>query len=95
MDSSNSRSDVFTDINGLVAAFLDDIAGRPAPRGAEPTLAAIRRAVAAGTATTAMALAIIELFPREGQGRAPARIVDLWSNLVHEEILMRDRPGHP
>jgi hypothetical protein len=53
----------FSDTNGLVAAFLDDIAERPIPREAEPTIGEIRQAVAAGTATAAMAIRIIELFP--------------------------------
>ena len=65
MDAGAKKTEVFSDTNGLVAEFLDDIADRPVPRGAESTLAAIRHAVEAGTATTDMALKIIELFPND------------------------------
>ena len=65
MDTGDSTPDVFTDINGLVAAFLDDIADRPVPVDAGPVLGEIRQAVANGSANTAMALKLIELFPND------------------------------
>ena len=65
MDTGDSTPDVFTDINGLVAAFLDDIADRPVPVDAGPVLGEIRQAVAIGSANTAMALKLIELFPND------------------------------
>ena len=52
------------DSNELVAALLDAVAERPIPRQALNRIAEIRQAVTAGTATTAMALTIIRLFPK-------------------------------
>jgi hypothetical protein len=63
LSSVCNKPEVFTDVNGLVAIFLADIAGRRAPRGAEAVLAEIRQAVEAGRASSDMALTIIELFP--------------------------------
>ena len=51
------------DINGLVAVFLEDIAGQPLPQAAEFRLAEIRQAVAEGRATDDMVLDIIRLVP--------------------------------
>jgi hypothetical protein len=68
MCSSKHSVDPFTDINGLVALFLDDIAERPVPRGAESLLAEIRQAAADGTATMAMATTIVDLFPYDAPG---------------------------
>jgi hypothetical protein len=69
LSSCEQEPEVFSDINGLVLAFLDDVSGRPVPRGAESVLADIRRAAAEGNATTRMALKIIELFPLEQPAR--------------------------
>jgi len=74
MDTSDHPPDVFSDINGLVSAFLDDIADRPIPKGAGKVLAEIRQAVAEGTATTAMAMMIIEQFPNDGNSAEPLSV---------------------
>jgi hypothetical protein len=58
------RTSPFTDVNGLVGVFIDDVSERPVPRGAKTRLAQIREAVANGKATVEMALDIIALFPR-------------------------------
>jgi|GEM_PF-2880320 len=58
------RTSPFTDVNGLVGVFIDDVSERPVPRGAKPRLSQIRAAVASGNATVEMALEIIALFPR-------------------------------
>jgi hypothetical protein len=57
------RTSPFTDVNGLVGVFIDDVSERPVPRGAETRLSEIREAVAKGKATVEMALDIIGLFP--------------------------------
>ena len=48
----------FTDINGLVELFLEDVSDRPVPPGAEARLAEIRQAVEEGRATMEMATTI-------------------------------------
>jgi hypothetical protein len=58
------RASPFTDVNGLVGVFFDDVSERPVPRGAKTRLSEIREAVARGNATVKMALDIIALFPR-------------------------------
>ena len=58
------RTSPFTDVNGLVGAFLDDVSERPGPRGSETRISQIREAVASGNATVEMALDIIALFPK-------------------------------
>jgi len=58
------RASPFTDVNGLVGVFIDDVSERPVPRGAKTRLSQIREAVASGNATVKMALDIIALFPR-------------------------------
>jgi hypothetical protein len=58
------RTSPFTDVNGLVGMFIDDVSERPVPRGAKTRLSQIREAVASGNATVKMALDIIALFPR-------------------------------
>jgi hypothetical protein len=58
------RTSPFTDVNGLVGAFLDDVSERTFPRGSKTRLSEIREAVASGNATVEMALDIIALFPR-------------------------------
>lgn len=73
LHSNDGKPDVFTDMNGVVAAFLADVANRPVPKDFEPILAEIRRSVAAGTATTAMALTIIRLFPNRGTTESSQR----------------------
>jgi hypothetical protein len=62
---TNKKASPFVDINGVVAAFLDDVAGRPAPRGVEARLSEIRQTVSEGTATLDMALEIIDMFARD------------------------------
>jgi hypothetical protein len=72
MDANNERTSPFTGSNGLVAAFLDDVANQPVPRGAKARLAAIQQPVAASSATVDMALDLLDLFPsstRLGSGR--------------------------
>jgi hypothetical protein len=59
------RTSPFTDVNGLVGAFLDDVSERPGPRGAKTRISQIREAVASGNATVEMALDIIALFPKD------------------------------
>jgi hypothetical protein len=63
MAAENRKVDPFQDINGLVSLFLEDIADRPVPPGAESLLEEIRVATAHGDATVSMAAAIVELFP--------------------------------
>jgi len=75
MDARNGKQDVFTDMNGVVATFLDDIADRPIPKGSEPVLSEIRQAVDAGKATSAMALTIIKLFPDDEPRKSTQRRV--------------------
>lgn len=65
MDNHVDTTSPFTDINGLVAVALYDVAEGPVPLGAEPVLAEIRQTVSEGNATVDMALAIIDLFPYE------------------------------
>jgi len=75
MDFQNEKTVPFNYINGLVAAFLDEIAGRPVPSETKRRLADIREAVAKGIATIDMGLNIIELFPSGpdcGTGRGTA-----------------------
>jgi hypothetical protein len=57
------RTSPFTDVNGLVGVFIDDVSERSVPRGAKTRLSQIREAVANGNATVEMALDIIDLFP--------------------------------
>jgi hypothetical protein len=59
------RTSPFTDVNGLVGVFIDDVFERPVPRGAKTRLSQIRAAVASGNATVEMALEIIALFPKD------------------------------
>ena len=61
---SRERTSPFTDVNGLVGVFIDDVSERPVPRGAKTRLSEIREAVAKGKATVEMALDIIDLFPK-------------------------------
>ncbi len=61
---SRERTSPFTDVNGLVGVFIDDVSERPVPRGAKTRLSEIREAVAKGNATVEMALDIIDLFPK-------------------------------
>ena len=65
MYNHSERTSPFTDINGVVAALLDDVAERPVPRGSKARLAEIRLAVAEGKACINMALDIIDIFPNE------------------------------
>jgi hypothetical protein len=58
------RTSPFTDVNGLVGVFTDDVSQQPVPRGATTRLSEIREAVANGNATVEMALDIIGMFPR-------------------------------
>ena len=60
----HERTSPFTDVNGLVGVFIDDVFEQPVPRGAKIRLSQIREAVASGNATVEMALEIIALFPR-------------------------------
>ena len=71
MNTNGERTSPFTDINGLVTAFLGDITHRPVPDGAKTRLTEIGKAVAEGSATVDMALDIINLFPNDNPGRAP------------------------
>jgi hypothetical protein len=63
MVAHNEEPCPFIDINGLVATFLRDIAGRPVPPAAQVRLAEIRQATAEGNATMDMALEIVDMFP--------------------------------
>ena len=63
MKTDNEKTSPFTDTNGLVGAFLEDIADRPVPKRLKGRLAEIRQSVARGDATVDMALDIIKLFP--------------------------------
>lgn len=65
MDTNNERTSPFTDINGMVAVILEDVAERPVPRGAKTRLAEIRQAVVKGIATVEMAVDIIRLYPKD------------------------------
>lgn len=65
-----ARTSPFTDVNGLVADFLDDVAHQPIRHGGGARLTKIRKAVAEGNATVDMALDIIRLFPKSKPGRA-------------------------
>lgn len=66
MYNGKDRSAPITDINGLVATFLEDVAKRPVPCDALARFAEIRQAVAEGSASVYMALDIMEIFPRGG-----------------------------
>jgi hypothetical protein len=69
MVTPNDEPCPFVDINGLVATFLRDIAGRPVPPAVRTRLAEIRQATAEGNATMDMALEIIDMFPNRTAAR--------------------------
>jgi hypothetical protein len=74
MITNRERTSPFTDINGLVADFLDDVGDRPVPRGAKARLDEIRQAVTQGKGTVQMALDIIEMFPNNKTAYASDRL---------------------
>ena len=63
--AEESETSPFANPNGIVAAFLAEVADRRVPRGAKARLEEIRKAVAEGNATVDMALDIVEMFPNE------------------------------
>jgi hypothetical protein len=70
MNTNGERTSPFTDINGLVADFLNNVTHRPVPHGVKTRLTEIGKAVAEGSATVDMALDIINVVPMDNPGRA-------------------------
>ena len=63
MENLDEKNSPFGDLNGLVAAILDDVADQPVPQAEKTRLSEIRHAAAIGTATNDMIVDIIRLFP--------------------------------